>query len=375
MNDIIYLDNNATTKLDPRVLEAMMPYLTEEYANAASNHEFGISINNAVKESRKKVAELIGAETNEIIFTSGATEAINLAIKGVAENYTEKGKHIITVQTEHSAVLDVCRYLETKGFEITFLQVESDGLLNLNELEKFLRKDTILVCIMFVNNEIGVIQPIKEIAEITHKNNTIFMSDATQAVGKIPVNINEFGIDLMSLSGHKFYGPKGIGGLYIKNNIKIEPIFHGGGQENNLRSGTLNVPGVIGLSKALQLSIEDMVENEKLIRNFRDEFENRLLLSKCIKINGHNKSRLFNVSNVCFFNTDPFLIIKSLKNIAYSQGLACNSSLIKPSHVLKAIGISDREALSSFRFSFGKYNNLAEVFNVLNKLIKVCQQN
>ena len=256
MNDIIYLDNNATTKLNPRVLEAMMPYLTEEYANAASNHEFGISINNAVKESRKKVAELIGAETNEIIFTSGATEAINLAIKGVAENYTEKGKHIITVQTEHSAVLDVCRYLETKGFEITFLQVESDGLLNLNELEKFLRKDTILVSVMFVNNEIGVIQPIKEIAEIAHNNGTFFMSDATQAVGKIPVNINEFGIDLMPLSGHKFYGPKGIGGLFVRKGVKLEPLIHGGGHENGLRSGTLNVPSIVGLAKALELSFK-----------------------------------------------------------------------------------------------------------------------
>lgn len=235
MTNLIYLDNNATTKLDPRVLEAIMPFLTDQFGNAASNHDFGVAINQHVKNSRGMIAEIIGSESNEIIFTSGATEAINLAIKGVGEQYQEKGKHIITVQTEHPAVLDTCKYLETKGFEVSYLPVKQDGLLDFQILKDVIRDDTILVSVMLVNNETGVIQPIKEIAEIAHEKGALFMTDATQAVGRIPVDVNYLGIDLMSFSGHKFYGPKGVGALYVRsrrpNKAKVTPLIHGGGHE------------------------------------------------------------------------------------------------------------------------------------------------
>lgn len=372
MEETIYLDNNATTKLDPRVLEAMLPYLTEEYANAASNHEFGISVNNAVKTSREKIAELIGSETNEIIFTSGATEAINLAIKGVAETYSNKGSHIITVQTEHSSVLDVCKYLETKGYEVTYLPVESDGLINLNVLKNSLRKETILVSVMFVNNEIGVIQPIKEIAEIVHSNNSIFMSDATQAIGKIPVNVNEYGIDLMSFSGHKFYGPKGIGCLYVRsrrpNKVKLSPVIHGGGHERGYRSGTLNVPGIVGLGKASELAFQEMENNSIQIKKLRDYLESELLKIKDTFINGHKTKRLYNTSNMCFKGVDADAIMTGMKNIAISNGSACTSMKVEPSHVLKAIGRKDDEAYSSIRFSLGKFNTIEDINKTITTL-------
>ncbi|GAN32863.1 cysteine desulfurase family protein [Candidatus Brocadia sinica] len=281
MSKIIYLDNNATTKLDPRVLVAMMPFLTESYANAASIHPFGVEAHGAVKNARIMVADLIGCETSEIIFTSSATEAINLAIKGVAETYKDKGKHIVTVATEHPAVLDTCRYLEGKGFEIAYLPVRSDGLLDLDIVRKSIREDTILVSVMLVNNEIGVVQPIKEIAEITHSKGTFFMTDGTQAVGKLPINVNALGIDLMSFSGHKFYGPKGIGALYIRcrqpNKVKLNPLIHGGGHEKGLRSGTLNVPGIVGLGKASEIAKQEMETDAKRIGELRDYLERELL--------------------------------------------------------------------------------------------------
>ena len=365
MSEYIYLDNNSTTKIDPRVLEAMMPYLQDLYANAASNHGFGTLVNQKVKEARKQVADLIGSEPNEIIFTSGATEAINLAIKGVAEYYSSKGKHIITLQTEHSAVLDVCKYLETKGIEVTYLPVKSDGLLDVKMLEDAIRRDTILVSIMYVNNEIGIIQPIKEIAEIAHNSEAIFMTDATQAVGKITVNVNELGIDLMSFSAHKFYGPKGIGALFVRSRgahkVKPAPLLHGGGHERGIRSGTLNVPNIIGLGKACEIANGEMNENAIRIMELRDKLEKELLKVDGSKINGSKTHRLYNIINIRFEGIDADALITGMKNIYISTGSACTSASIEPSHVLKSLGLTSKESYSSIRISLSKYNTHNEI--------------
>lgn len=380
-NKVIYLDNNATTQIDSRVLDEMMPYLTDNYANANSTHLFGLGAYNAVKEARKQVAELIGAETNEIIFTSGATEAINLAIKGIAENYSEKGKHIVTVCSEHSAVLDTCKYLETKGFEITYLPVQSDGIINLSVLKSALRYDTILVSVMYVNNETGVIQPIKEIAELVHSNNSFFMSDATQAVGKIPLNVDELGIDLLCFSGHKIYAPKGIGVLYIrqrKNRVKIPALIHGGGHERGLRSGTLNVSGIVAIGKACDIANSEMKQNTFLIKELRDYLESELLKIPNTFINGNKESRLYNVTNICFENADSEAVIMGLSNsendlplIAVSNGSACTSNSIDPSHVLISMGLTEHKAFNSIRFSLGKTNTKEELSYVINEVKKI----
>ncbi|HOJ19713.1 MAG TPA: cysteine desulfurase family protein [Ignavibacteriaceae bacterium] len=364
--NLIYLDNASTTQVDPRVVETMIPYFLEKYANSSSNHLFGTSINNDVKVSRNKIAEIINSENNEVIFTSGATEAINLSIKGVASNYSNKGKHIVTVQTEHSAVLDVCKYLETNGgYDITYLPVDEHGIINLDQLKHALRQDTILVSVMYVNNETGVIQPIKEISEITHNNNSIFMTDATQAFGKIPIDVNDLGVDLMSFSGHKIYGPKGIGVLYCrnrgKNKVKIHPLIHGGGHERGLRSGTSNVPGIIGLSKAAEIAVQEIEIDKERINRLRDILENELLKIDNSFINGHKEKRIYNITNICFRGVDADAVITGLKNIAVSNGSACTSTSLTPSHVLKALGKSDDDAYSSIRFSLGKFNNETEI--------------
>ena len=304
---VIYLDNNATTPVDERVLNAMLPYFTKDYANANSTHRFGVNAYEAVKKARKQVAELIYAEPHEIAFTSGATEAINIAIKGVAENYQSKGKHIVTVVTEHSAVLDTCQYLETKGYEITYLPVKSDGLIDLDELKTALRDDTILVSIMLANNETGVIQPIKEIAELSHSVDALFMSDVTQAVGKISVNVDELGIDLLCISGHKLYAPKGVGALYVRqreNRVKIPALSHGGGHERGLRSGTLNVPGIVALGEASGFAKRELSKNAESIGALRDYLETELLKIEGTSVNGNTSSRLFNTSNILFRGTD-----------------------------------------------------------------------
>ncbi len=372
MSHIIYLDNNATTKINPRVLSAMMPFLTNEYANAASTHPFGVKAYEAVKNARSQVADLINCEMNEIIFTSGATEAINLAIKGVAENYKNKGKHLVTASTEHPAVLDTCRYLESIGYEVTYLPVQKDGLLDLEKVKQSIRNDTILVSVMFVNNEIGVIQPIKEIAEIAHLRGAFFMTDGTQSVGKIPVNVDLLGIDLMSFSGHKFYGPKGIGALYVRskqpNKVKLNPILHGGGHERGLRSGTLNAPGIVGLGKAAEIVRQEMEADAKRIGDFRDYLEKELLKIEDTFLNGHPKQRLYNVSNICFKSVDADAMIIGLKNIAASNGSACTSTSIQPSHVLKAIGLSDEDAFSTLRFSLGRFNTKTEIETVIKRV-------
>jgi cysteine desulfurase len=368
---IIYLDNNSTTPVDKRVLEAMMPYFTENYANANSKHSFGSIAYEAAKRARTQVSELIGAETNEIVFTNGATEAINLAIKGVADNYFSKGNHIITLTSEHPAVLETCRYLESKGFIVTYLDVKADGLIDLSELKNALKKDTILVSVMLANNETGVLQPIKEVAEITHSAGAVFLTDATQAIGKIPVNVDESGIDLLCMSGHKFYAPKGVGALYIRqrnNRIKIPALLHGGGQERGLRGGTLNVPGIVALGVACNLSEAEMGRDSKIVADLRNHLENELLSIENTRINGSKEFRLFNTTNICFQGVDSEALISGLGNpedespiIAFSNGSACKSSSIEPSHVLKAMGLSESDAFSNVRISLGKQNTRTEI--------------
>ncbi|TFV94790.1 cysteine desulfurase [Algoriphagus kandeliae] len=371
---MIYFDYNSTTPIDPRVLEKMMPYLTNQFANASSAHHFGISTKKAVEDSRKQVAELIGATSNEIVFTSGATEAINIAIKGIAQIYSSKGNHIVTVSTEHKAVLDTCKYLETIGYEVTYLPVKSDGLLDLDLVRNSIRTDTILVSVMHVNNETGVIQPIKQISDLAHEKGAIFMSDCTQSVGKIPVNVVELGIDILSLSAHKIYGPKGIGALYLKKGIKKIPSqIHGGGHEQGLRSGTLNVPGIVGLGKACEIAKEEMIQNEKKIKELRDSLEKKLLTIKGSKVNGSLDSRVFNVTNILFPNLNANILIEKLKNIAISNGSACSSAIYSPSHVLTSMGLREDEAYSSIRFSLGKLNTIDDINDLckfLNKELK-----
>lgn len=377
-SDIIYFDNNATTQVDKEVLETMLPFLTSNFANANSTHLFGVDVNNSVKNARKQTAAIIGAEPHEITFTSGATEAINIAIKGVAENYSYKGKHIITLNTEHKAVLDTCKYLETKGFEITYLNVEKNGLINLDNIRTAIRKDTILVCIMFANNEIGVIQPIKEIAAITHQMEAIFMTDATQAIGKVKVDVDKMDIDILCFSGHKIYAPKGIGALFVRqrnNKIKIPALLHGGGHERGVRSGTLNVPGIVALGKACEIAENDFVKNNSHIENIRDYFETNILKIENTSINGDTQNRLNNTSNVYFKDVDSEALIMGLSNsshlIAVSNGSACTASDIAPSHVLISLGLDETQAFSCIRFSFGKYNTLEEVDIVIEELKKI----
>jgi cysteine desulfurase len=375
---VIYLDNNATTQIDKRVLDAMMPFLTNEFANANSTHQFGVHAYEAVKSARVQVSELIGAEPHEIVFTSGSTEAINLAIKGVAENYHSKGKHIVTISTEHSAVLDTCKYLESKGFEVTYLPVKADGLIEIEWLKSVLRKDTILVSVMLANNETGVIQPIKEISELSHGVGALFMSDATQAVGKISVNVDELGIDLLCLSGHKLYAPKGIGALYVRqrmNRVKIPALLHGGGHEKGIRSGTLNVPGIVGLGAACSLAKKEMSKNAESIGGMRDYLETELLKIEGVSVNGNIENRLYNTSNILFHGADSDAIIMGLSNpdndlplIAVSNGSACTSASIEPSHVLTSMGLDEVAAFSSIRFSVGKFNTKKEIEIVIDSV-------
>lgn len=368
MKPLIYLDNNSTTQVDVRVLESMLPYFSEKYANANSQHLFGIKVNEAVKVAREQVSKLIGAEPSEIIFTSGATESINTAIKGIAENYSSKGKHIVTVATEHHAVLDTCKYLESLGFDITYLSVQRNGLIDLKELKSVLRDDTILVSVMYVNNETGVIQPIKEIAELTHNANSLFLSDCTQAVGKIPIDVEELGIDLMCFSGHKMYAPKGVGALYLNRTgrkISLPALLHGGGHESGLRSGTLNVPGIVAFGKACSLALDLMKIDTERIGDLRNTLEEGMLKLPNTILNGSTKHRIYNVINICFSGRDANTMIGWMKNVAVSNGSACSSATIEPSHVLKSMGLSDAEAFASIRFSLGRFNDDADIQTVI----------
>ncbi|MDP2089499.1 MAG: cysteine desulfurase family protein [Flavobacteriaceae bacterium] len=376
--NIKYLDYNSTTPIDSRVLEAMLPFLKDNFANPSSTHHFGQTINEKVKQAREQIADFINAEPNELIFTSGATEAINIAIKGVAESYSNKGKHIVTVSTEHKAVLDTCKDLERKGFEVTYLPVHSNGLIDLDELDKNIRLDTILVSVMYVNNETGVIQPIKEIASIAHEKGALFMTDATQAVGKIEIDLDDLGIDLLCFSGHKMYAPKGIGALYVRqreNKVKLTPQIHGGGHEQGLRSGTLNVSGIIALAKACEIASHEMKQNHKTVNELRDKLEQELLKLPNTSLNGGSVNRIYNTTNICFKGQDANVMIGRMKDIAVSNGSACSSAVVEPSHVLKAMGLSGDDAFASLRFSIGKYNNNEDIETVIKKIKELTQPN
>jgi cysteine desulfurase len=372
---ISYLDYNSTTPIDPRVFEAMLPFLKDNFANSSSTHHFGQSINEKVKQAREQIADFINAEPNELIFTSGATEAINIAIKGVAESYSNKGKNIITVATEHKAVLETCKDLERKGFEVTYLTVQPNGLIDLAELQKALRPNTVLVSVMYVNNETGVIQPIKEIAKLAHEKGALFMTDATQAVGKIEIDVNDIGIDLLCFSGHKMYAPKGIGALYVRNKTKLSPQIHGGGHEQGLRSGTLNVPGIIALAKACEIASEEVALNQRNISALRDKLETELLKLPNTSLNGDSENRIYNTTNICFKGQDANVMIGRMKNIAVSNGSACSSAVVEPSHVLKVMGLSDDDAFASLRFSLGKYNSIEDIEIVISKIKELTQPN
>lgn len=362
----IYLDNNATTPMDSRVLEEMMPYFLEHFGNAASrSHSFGWAAEEAVNYAREQVAQLIGAEPKEIIFTSGATESDNLALKGVFEMYAAKGNHIITAKTEHKAVLDTCEHIEKMGGEVTYIGVKEDGLIDLKELEAAMRPNTILVSIMYANNEIGVIQPIKEISAIAKKHGALLFTDATQAVGKIPVNVINDGIDLMSFSAHKMYGPKGTGALYVRRKnprVKVTAQIDGGGHERGMRSGTLNVPGIVGFGKACELCRIEMKKESEQIKKLRDKLETGLLKLDETFVNGNTEHRLPNVSNMSFKYTESEGLMSGFnKNIAVSSGSACTSASIEPSHVLKALGLGDDLAHSSIRFGLGRFTTEEEI--------------
>ncbi len=356
----IYLDNNSTTPMDPRVLEAMTPYFLEDYGNAASrNHPFGWKAEEAVDYAREQVAKLIGADPKEIIFTSGATEGDNLGIKGVFEMYSQKGNHIITATTEHKAVLDTCKHLEKIGGEVTYLQVKPDGLIDLAELEAAIKPSTILISIMYANNEIGVINPVQEIGAIAKKHGVLFFTDAVQAVGKIPVNVIKDGIDIMAFTAHKMYGPKGVGALYVRRKnprVKVTAQMDGGGHERGMRSGTLNVPGIVGMGKACELCMQDMEADTKRISKMRDKLENALMLLEEAYINGSTEHRLPHVTNISFKHVEgEGLLMGFNKNIALSSGSACTSASLEPSYVLKALGLGDDLAHSSLRFGLGRF--------------------
>jgi len=365
MNLPIYLDNNATTPMDPRVLDAMLPYFTNKFGNAASrNHPFGWVAEEAVDYAREQVAKLIGASEKEIIFTSGATESDNLGIKGVFEMYQEKGNHIITCTTEHKAVLDTCKHLEKLGARVTYLPVQSDGLLDLALLEQHMTNETILVCVMYGNNEIGVIQPVKEIAAIAHKFGALFMTDATQAVGKIPVDVIKDGIDILAMSAHKMYGPKGIGALYVRRKnprVKVTAQMDGGGHERGMRSGTLNVPGIVGLGKACELCMQEMESEAKRLSALRDKLEASLTQLEESYVNGNVAHRLPHVANISFKYVEGEGLMMAMKDLAVSSGSACTSASLEPSYVLKSLGLSDDLAHSSIRFGLGRFTTEEEV--------------
>ncbi len=362
----IYLDHNATTPMDPRVLEAMIPYFTENFGNAASrNHSFGWHAEEAVDYAREQIAQLIGADPKEIIFTSGATEGDNLGIKGVYEMYASKGNHIITCTTEHKAVLDTCKHLEKLGAEVTYLEVQPDGLIDLKELEAAMRPTTILVAIMYANNEIGVIQPVKEISAIAKKHGALFFTDAVQAVGKIPVDVNADGIDLMAFTAHKMYGPKGVGALYVRRKnprVKVTAQLDGGGHERGMRSGTLNVPGIVGFGKACELARLEMASDTERISKLRDKLENALKQIDESYVNGNPAHRLPHVSNISFkYVEGEGLMMGFNQDIALSSGSACTSASLEPSYVLKALGLGDDLAHSSLRFGLGRYTTEEQI--------------
>jgi cysteine desulfurase len=376
----LYMDNHATTPMDPRVLEAMLPYFSVKFGNAASrNHAFGWEAEQAVENAREQIAKLIGATAREIIFTSGATESNNLAIKGIAEMYREQGNHIITQATEHKAVLDTCKKLEKQGYVVTYLQPQADGLIDLDELKRAIVTEgpgkTILVTIMFANNEIGVIQPIAEIGRICHEAGVIFHTDAVQAVGKVPVDVKAMNIDVLSLTAHKLYGPKGVGALYVRRRnprVQITEQINGGGHERGMRSGTLNVPGIVGLGKACEICGEEMEAESKRLTELRDYLRAKLEGAlDYVQVNGNMEHHLPGNLNMSFVYVEGESLLMGINDIAVSSGSACTSATLEPSYVLKALGLGDEVAHSSIRFGLGRFNTKAEVDYVADKLIDV----
>jgi cysteine desulfurase len=375
----IYMDYHATTPMDPRVFEAMRPYFTEIFGNAASrNHSFGWEAEEAVEKARKQIADLIGATPKEIIFTSGATESNNLAIKGVAEMYAEKGNHIITAATEHKAILDTCKHLEKEGFRVTYLPVQTNGLVDLDALRNAITDKTILVTLMYANNEIGVIQPVAEIGKIVKERGALFHTDAVQAVGKVPVNVIKDNIDLLSLTGHKLYGPKGCGALYVRRKgprVQVTAQMDGGGHERGMRSGTLNVPSIVALGEACAICQKEMPEESRRMAFLRDRLRHKLESELDeVYINGTMESRLPNNLNISFAYVEGESLLMGINDIAVSSGSACTSATLEPSYVLKALGAGDDLAHSSIRFGLGRFNTEAEVDYVAAKVIDVVKK-
>ncbi len=375
----IYMDNHATTRMDPRVFEAMKPFYLETFGNAASrNHSFGWEAEEGVEKARKQIAELIGATPKEIVFTSGATESNNLAIKGIAEMYAERGNHIITQATEHKAVLDTCKRLEKEGVRVTYLPVKTDGLVDLDQLREAITDKTILISIMYANNEIGVVQPVAEIGKIAKEKGVLFHTDAVQAVGKIPVNVIKDGIDVLSLTAHKLYGPKGVGALYVRRRnprVQITAQMDGGGHERGMRSGTLNVPGIVGLGAACEIARLEMPEESRRMAFLRDKLKDRLTRDLDeVYINGNMEHHLPNNLNISFAFVEGESLLMGINDIAVSSGSACTSATLEPSYVLKALGAGDDIAHSSIRFGLGRFNTEDEVDYVGDKVVDVVQK-
>ena len=372
----IYMDNHATTRTDPRVVEAMLPYFDEIFGNAASrNHEFGWRAEQAVDQGREQIAQLIGATAKEIVLTSGATESNNLALKGVAEMYREKGNHIITEVTEHKCVLDTCKRLEKHGYRVTYLPVQKDGLIDLDQLKDSMTPETILVSIMAANNEIGILQPIREIGKLCHERGVLFHTDAVQAVGKVPFNVIEDNVDLASLSAHKLYGPKGVGALYVRRRnprVQLVAQMDGGGHERGMRSGTLNVPGVVGMGKACEIARLEMAEESKRLLAMRENLREQITSQLDeVYINGSMERRLPGSLNISFAFVEGESLLMGINDIAVSSGSACTSATLEPSYVLKALGAGDDLAHSSIRFGLGRFNTQAEVDYVAAKVVEV----
>jgi cysteine desulfurase len=372
----IYLDYHATTPVDPRVVDAMLPYFTDKFGNAASrNHPFGWEAEEAVEKARKQIADLIGANAKEIVFTSGATESDNLAIKGAAEMYREKGNHIITCVTEHKAVIDTCKRLEKEGFRVTYLAVQKDGRISLDDLRAAITDKTILITIMAANNEIGVLQPVAEIGAIAKEKGILFHTDAVQAVGKVPFNVNELKVDMASMSAHKMYGPKGVGALFVRRRnprVLLAPLIDGGGHERGMRSGTLNVPGIVGFGKAAELCKQEMETDTKRLSALRDRLNARLHKGLDeIYINGSTEHRLPHNLNISFAYVEGESLLMGINDVAVSSGSACTSASLEPSYVLKALGAGDDLAHSSIRFGLGRWTTEDEVDYVADKLTTV----
>jgi cysteine desulfurase len=371
----IYLDNSATTPVDPRVMDIMIPYFTEKFGNAASrSHPFGWVAEEAVDYAREQVAKLINADPKEIIFTSGSTEANNLALKGVFEMYAEKGNHIITCTTEHKCILDTCKHIEKSGGEITYLEVDDEGMIDLKELEAAITPKTILISIMYANNEIGVMHPIKEIAAIAKKHNVLFHTDATQAAGKVPIDVQAEGIHLLSMSAHKMYGPKGIGCLYVRRKnprVKVTAQIDGGGHERGMRSGTLAVPGIVGFGAACEIARNEMFNDAERLSKLRDKLENALLELEEAFVNGNRQHRLPHITNISFkYVEGEGLMMGFNKDIAVSSGSACTSASLEPSYVLKALGLGDDLAHSSIRFSLGRFTTEEQIDFTIERVTK-----